>query len=179
VDKKTVLEQIRQEASKDRLKRKDPRFLRTLGFLAAKNYLHTNIAQIAMRPTAKINVVDAVWAGENVEPRILEVLPAALLKFPGNFLLRNQLPQRLSEIVECIRRGDEDGPDYKGIEYRKMKDWAELRLPDRRTKPMRELKVAKEFRLSPAAIARLEKAAAALNITSTEVLELAISKLRI
>ena len=47
-----------------------------MGFLVRKGFLHTN-KTIPLNPNDHIDLSDAVWAGRVVEPRILEVLPAA------------------------------------------------------------------------------------------------------
>jgi len=51
-----------------------------MGFLVAKGFLYTN-KKIPLNPNEHINLKDAIWAGRFVEPRILEVLPAAYERF--------------------------------------------------------------------------------------------------
>ena len=96
-------------------RQRDSRFLKTMGFLVAKNLLKTNREDIQPRARVKLAIKDVLWAGNNVEPRILEVLPAALIHFPKTFKGLDQLPKELSSIVEQIRRQQTDGPDYKGL----------------------------------------------------------------
>lgn len=177
MDRKLVLEKLRAKALVDKAKRGDPRFLRTLGFLAAKKFLTTNI-DVEERPTAKIALVDALWAAR-IEPRILEVLPAAVIKFPANFLLKEAAPAEFLEVIKNIRTNNNDGRDYNGIEFQKMKRWVDIRLPDRRTKPLNEMKIAKAYRLAPAIAAKLAKLAKQLNQSETKVLESAIRALRL
>lgn len=72
------LKKIRVKAEQNKLNRQDLRFKKTIGILKAKGLLQTNL-DIPARTGLKIEVKDALWAGRNVEPRILEVLPAAIV----------------------------------------------------------------------------------------------------
>ena len=62
---------------------KDPRFIAVAGALAAKKLLFFD--QCYPAPKKKISIADILWVGENLEPRVLEVFPAALLRFPSLF----------------------------------------------------------------------------------------------
>jgi len=76
VNKKDFIKKIKKLAQQDEKRRLDPRYLKVMGFLAAKGFLYIN-KKILLNPNGHINLTDAIWAGRFVEPRILEVLPAA------------------------------------------------------------------------------------------------------
>lgn len=152
----SFLKKIKTKAEQNKLNRKDKRFQKTIGILKAKGYLNTNL-DIPARTGAKIDLEDALWAGRNVEPRILEVLPAALIHYPANFLGLEKAPKEIQNIVKNILNNKKEGPDFEGIEYKKMKHWANVLLKDKRTKPAKDLRIPKTLRLKPDTIAKLEK----------------------
>ena len=57
----------------------DRRFRESMGFLVAKGFLKTNFP-VPLLPNKRLRLEDVLWAGTHVEPRILEVLPAAVLR---------------------------------------------------------------------------------------------------
>ena len=66
------------------------------------------------------------WVVNNVEPRVLEVLPAALIHYPSAFTNAGKLPEKLKEVIEKILANSEEGPSYGDILYRNMKRWADF-----------------------------------------------------
>lgn len=68
-----------------------------------------------------ITVEDALWAG-NIEPRILELLPAVLLKHPKIFLITKPLPQDLKQVLQEIKKGKAKIP-FRGIEADRYESW--------------------------------------------------------
>ncbi len=54
--------------------------------------------------TGKLPLADYIWAGK-FEPRILELLPALLIKKPGIFTDLEACPEDLRKIVANIRKG--------------------------------------------------------------------------
>lgn len=62
---------------------------------------------------APVHVRDVLWAGE-LEPRLLELLPALLVKQPSMFAERHELPADLEQAVEALRR-DQVPSDFRGI----------------------------------------------------------------
>lgn len=168
--KDQLLKLIAIEAERDRKNRQDLRYLQTMGFLVAKGFLRTNLS-IPKLPNKRVNLADAIWAGKNVEPRILEVLPAAVLRLPRHFSLDREKFPELFLAVEALRKKQEEGPSVWGIPYDKYKIWVNLTLLDKRTKEATEKRVTKTFRFSPAAINTLKGQARLLQCTETEVIE--------
>ncbi len=172
-----LIKKIRLKARQDRLKRKDLRFLDAMGFLVAKGFLRANYA-VRPLPNKRIRIEDAIWAGKNVEPRILEVLPAAVLRLGKHFDLDPVLHKQLAGVVEQLRRSEKTGDAFCGIAYDKIRTWAELPLRDKRVKGASDKKVLKTFRLDRKLIGNLKKAASLKGCTETEILEGLLLKLK-
>jgi hypothetical protein len=170
MNKEELLKKIKAKAKVDAKNRHDPRYLETMGFLVAKGFLKTN-RKIPLVPNKKLEIDHAVWAGLNVEPRILEVLPAAVLRLARHFDLDPLKHRELAEVVDQLRRRVDTGADFCGMPYEKVKVWVDLPLRDKRTKTMTEKKVVKTFRLDPAAVMKLRKIAKEKNCNETEILE--------
>ena len=170
MNKEALIAKIRQRARQDEGNRRDRRFLDTLGFLVAKGFLNTNM-QVDLLPNKRLRVDDAIWAGENVEPRILEVLPAAVLRLGRYFDLEPLKHQELERTVVRLHRREEHGEPFRGIPYDKLKVWADLPLRDKRVKPVTEKKVMKTFRMDPRAVDRLRKIARERGCSEAAVLE--------
>ncbi len=173
---KNIIDKIKQAARRDAKKRKDLRYLQTMTFLTRKGLLKTN--QIFNVHLPRLDANDAVWAGVHVEPRILEVLPAAILHFPKAFTGLKKLPKTLIEIIYLIQDDAKEGPGFHGIEFNKMKFWANIQLKDKRTKPNKEKRQTKTFRLRPELLKKLEQLVDSGRFPSqTHALEVALEKL--
>ncbi len=142
---------------------------RVLGFLSAKGLLIA--PHVTPKSSVKIRLADALTVGLHIEPRVIEVLPAAILHFPKSFLGMHEMPEKLRLTLDCIRSGAETGPSLAGIPYEAMLRWANEPLPDKRTKPERERKVTKAFRLKKTTLENLKIQASQRNMSETEFLE--------
>lgn len=148
----------------------DRKTKKVLGFLVGKGLLWTNRTLPPFR--GKIMVEDALWVAENAEPRVYEVLPAAMLHFPKTFIGREGIPAELHAIMTDIRRNEIPRFEHwKGIKTKDMVKWANKKLNDKRSKPTSSLKVNKTFRFSPDTIERLKFLSSKMKIAETEVLE--------
>lgn len=150
------LKKIKAKAELNKQRRKDPRFKRTMAFLKGKGLLNTNLP-IEGKTGMKLEIRDAIWAGLNVEPRIIEVLPTAIIHFQKNFYDYDKMPENLRLVVKALRDGAEVGPEFEGVAFDKLKIWANTQLKDRRTKPVSEKKHLKTFKLTLAQIEKLER----------------------
>jgi len=164
------MDKIRHAAKIDAKKRKDRRYLDTMSLLVSKGLLRTNM-KILPRPNSRISLDDAVWAGINVEPRILEVLPAAVLRLGRHFVFLPERHAGLLEVVACLRLGAVTGPDFMGISYKKLRIWADFPLKDGRVKTVSEKKIMRAYRLRPEIFRKLENMAKQRGCTETEVIE--------
>ncbi len=83
----------------------------------------TKAKVLAKRTNSKIKLADAIWAGQMVEPRILEVLPAAFAKYADDFEYQNGEESELKKLLKCFEIGSESGPDFLGFPYEKTRKW--------------------------------------------------------
>jgi hypothetical protein len=112
---------IRQaQAAKKKLdrKRSDPRFKKVIGKLIHAGLLTHNKLGAFGGPVA---IEDALWVGE-VEPRVLELLPAILLKRPVLFYATGPLPEDLRQILIELRRGQAVTP-FRGVSVQGYAAW--------------------------------------------------------
>lgn len=168
--KDELLKKIAAKAKRDARNRRDRRFLDTMGFLAAKGLLEANYA-LPRQPNRRLLLEDVLWAGKEVEPRILEVLPAAVLRLGAHFDFDAERYPELATVLEALRKRLPEGPDFLGVPFIKLKVWADFPLPDRRVKMISEKKIPRTFRLRPDVIAALKKRARAAGCSETELLE--------
>lgn len=175
MDKKVLLK-FKEKVKQTERHRQDPRFLKTIRFLEGKGLLKTNLNLKPLK-TGRVDINDALWAGENVEPRILEVIPAAILHFPKTFVGEEDAPKKFIKILEDIRKNKKDGADYEGIPFEKLKFWANQKLTDGRTKPENQKGILTSFRLKPSVLKTLETAVDSGKFKDkTEALEFLVEK---
>ena len=165
-----MIEKINELAEQDKKRRQDPKYLKVMGFLVAKGFLHTNTA-IPLYPNEHINLKDVIWAGRNVEPRILEVLPAAYERFRKHFSGNADTIDKLEQIIDCVKRECNHKIEFYGIPIEKMTPWFFIRLRDRRSKPFDKRKVSKTYRFKPETIKGLKKLKLQTGQSETEILE--------
>jgi hypothetical protein len=144
--------------------------LRIMGFLVAKGFLHTN-TKIPLNPNEHIYLKDAVWAGRFVEPRILEVLPAAYERFKKHFVGDGDIIEELMQIIDCVKREGNPKIDFYGIAIEKIRPWFFIRLRDGRSKSLDERKVSKSYRFKPATVNILKSLKDQTGQSETEILE--------
>ena len=147
----------------------DRRTQKVLGFLIAKGFLFGT--KIKRRPNVKIFFEEALWVGHHVEPRVIEVLPAAILHFPKTFIGYNDMPAELNTIISLIKKHKEEGPDYKGIRFYDMKRWADRLLPDKRTKPSSEIRINKTYRFTLKTLEKMKIRSKTQGLSITQYLE--------
>lgn len=170
MNKDALIRKIKAKAKQDEEYRRDRRFLEAMGFLVAKGFLKTNL-DMPLLPNKRLRVEDVIWAGLNVEPRILEVLPAAVLRLAKHFDLDPAVHRELAETVDQLRRRKENGKAFYGMPYEKVRVWVDFPLRDKRVKPLTKRKVVKTFRLDPTAVENLRRVAEQKGCTETEILE--------
>jgi|GEM_PF-764326 hypothetical protein len=113
-----LIEQARVRHAQIAKEKKDPRYLRVMGKLIQAGLL----THATLPPTRKrVSLKDALWAGR-LEPRILELIPAIVIKKPGLLVLPKELPADLKSIVAGIRHGHST-PDFRGIPSRSYRQW--------------------------------------------------------
>ena len=99
----------------------DDRAKRVIGFLGAKKLLIHNFTQL--NENARFTVEEALWVAENVEPRVVEILPAALIHFPEYIDGKEAKPAKLKEMVEGLKRNEDQEEDFGDITDKNVKRW--------------------------------------------------------
>jgi hypothetical protein len=105
-----------------------------------------------------------------VEPRILEVLPAAVLSFPRSFLYLDKAPKAFTAVVNALRLGHQ-GPDLGAIPFNKMLEAANRPVKDRRRKVVNDRRLSKTYRFSQMTLRIIAERARQEGITHTHYLE--------
>jgi hypothetical protein len=170
MNEKEVIEKIKKLAQQDIQRRADPRYLKVIGFLVAKGFLYTN-KKIPLNPNEHLKLKDVIWAGRYVEPRILEVLPAAYERFKKHFAGDADAIEKLEQIIDRIKQKDDRNMDFYGIPIEKVKPWFFIRLRDGRSKSLTDRKVSKTFRFKPETITILKNLKDQTGLSETAILE--------
>ncbi|OUR97377.1 hypothetical protein A9Q84_13715 [Halobacteriovorax marinus] len=145
------------------------RYQNVLYFLYSKGFFKLVNKPRIIR-NKKIDILDILWASK-IEPRILEVFPAAFIHFKSKFSNIDALPKGLEKIINQIKTNSDLGHDYKGISYIDMKRWSNINLSDKRSKPVNDQKLLRSFKLSKEVLEKLELLANENKTTRTEVIE--------
>ncbi len=171
IDLERLRRRAKRRAREAERRRQDPRFRRVMGRLVGLGLLETNIPGIRTHRRA-LRVEDACWAGKT-EPRILELLPALVLKKPGVFRDADNLPADLRDVVDAIRHGRQGEP-FRGIAAADYQRWIP-RLGHRGKYPT----LVKSFRLRQADLQLLSELKRELGLRSdVEVLRASLRALR-
>ena len=91
-----------------------------MGRFVEEGLLETNIEGIVPR-RRPVPLGDALWAG-TVEPRIMELLPAVLVKKPSLLRLPRELPEDVVEVMHAIRHG-KPAPSFRGVPPEQYLQW--------------------------------------------------------
>ena len=175
VNKRVYIKKIKEIAQQDKRRRLDSRYLKVMGFLVAKGFLYIN-KRIHLNPNGHINLKDAIWAGRFVEPRILEVLPAAYERFKRHFSGDAETVEKLEQIIDRIKQKSDHKIEFYGISIEKIRPWFFIRLRDGRSKSLNERKVSKTFRFKPETVDILKKLKDQTGQSETAILENLISR---
>ena len=107
-----------------------------------------------------------------MEPRILEVLPAAFERFKKHFSGDADTIEKLEQIIDNVKqKKDNHKIDFYGISIKKIKPWFFIRLRDKRSKPFDKRKVSKTFRFKPETLDMLKSLKDQTGQSETEILE--------
>lgn len=165
---KEIQRRARLAAARMARGRRDPRYRRVIGRLAALGLLVTNF-EVDDEP-GRLRVADVLWVG-SLEPRALELLPALIVKSPGMFEDPPDLPPDLDSVVRSLRRGDVP-ESFRGIPGSNVAGW--LHRVGRKPGPPSRLKA---FRFRPSDLELLRELSLELGLTETDVLRRALRAL--
>lgn len=142
---------------------------KVLGFLVAKGLLIS--PQFPPCGAVKLTVDDFIATANEIEPRVLAVLPAAIIHFPKSFLDYGRLPREVKDVIDSILAGSKTGPELLGVPYEEMNRWAHAKLKDARARPLNVRRVRKTYRFQPKIAANLRKLARKEKTTETAIIE--------
>ena len=71
---------------------------RIFGFFVGQGFLI--VPSVKALASVKIDIAEAIRVGTDLEPRVLDVLPAALLRFPRSFRGWDKVPDKLQTVLE-------------------------------------------------------------------------------
>lgn len=149
-------------------RRRDARYQRVMGRFVEDGLLTTN--QPIRANTEPLGVADVLWAGE-IEPRLLELLPALIVKRPSMFEDLAETPEDLGVVVRRLRRNLEP-PDFRGIPGRDIYRW--LPKVGRKQKVPARLK---SFRFKPEDLELLRHLSERLDLSETEIVRRGLREL--
>lgn len=112
---------------------------------------------------------DVLWAGK-LEPRVLELLPAVLIKKPSMIEIAT-IPRDLEVVLDKLRR-NEVPPDFRGIPGEKLQEWVP-RVGHKGKLPTQ----LKAFRFRKEDVELLEELAGARDLTETDVVRAGLRSL--
>jgi len=168
LDADTVQARAKRRLARIERGRRDPRFRRVVGRLKAAGLLQTNYEVPEHREP--ITIEDALWAGK-LEPRILELLPALVVKRPSLFAASRDMPNYLGVAVRALRQNTTPSP-FRGIPGRDLSKW--LPRVGRQGKLPSRLKC---FRFTVEDIAVLEELGRDLGLSETDTIRRALRAL--
>lgn len=150
------------------------RFLKVYKFMVVKGYYNTGDPPlVAYR--RRLHLEDLIWAGEEVDSRILAILPALLIRFPGHFTQIQKLPIQLANAVRSLRAGHAKGPSYRGFPYVLLKNWLDFVPRDQRSTIRQGHRLS--VRLEPETTQALNQFVERTGLTTTEAIRRAIVNL--
>jgi len=168
MDATEIQARARRRLASDRRVRKDPRYLRVIGRYVAAGLLEANHPVI--EHAEPITVDDVLYVGR-LEPRVLELLPAAMIKTPRMFTIPKTLPADLKAVVNSLRQSKEPA-DFRGIKGAKLLSWLS-RIGRKNKLPSR----LKSFRLQADEQRLLERISQKLELSETDVVRKALREL--
>lgn len=140
--------------------RRDPRYREVVGVFLHAKLLTTNV-EVEPRK-GPVALKDVLWAGR-LEPRLLELLPAVMIKKPS-MIEYGRIPADLEGVLDRLRH-NETPPDFRGISGAKLQEWIP-RVGHKGKLPTQ----LKAFRFRKEDVDLLEKLAAERGITETDVI---------
>lgn len=108
---KSLIATLKKQAQDLEKLRQSRRFRRVIGILHKQGLIYGNYE--IEKHADPLPLEDFLWAGK-IEPRVLALLPALVLKKPSLFLDLKKLPPDLAKILHGVRRG-QNPASFRGI----------------------------------------------------------------
>jgi hypothetical protein len=139
--------------------RRDPRYREVIGVFVNAKLLTTNI-EVEPRK-GPVTLEDVLWAGR-LEPRLLELLPAVMIKKPS-MIEYGKVPPDLDRVLDQLRH-NQTPRDFRGIPGEKLQEWIP-RIGQKGKLPTQ----LKAFRFRKEDVDLLEQIATKRGLTETDV----------
>lgn len=97
-----IVEKARRSKALGQKRLSDPRTRKVLGFLVAKRLLFA--PGITPLPRVRLSLDDVHYVARYIEPRVNDVLPEALLRFPKSFYQKRYPARKLNKSQPCAQR---------------------------------------------------------------------------
>jgi hypothetical protein len=157
------MDELRRKAQRKQRRlgrlRRDPRYRAAVGAFVHAKLITTN-ANVEPKK-GPVELKDVLWAGR-LEPRLLELLPAVMIKKPSMVAFR-RVPPDLERVLDDLRH-NETPPDFRGIPGEKLQEWVP-RVGHKGKLPTQ----LKAFRFRKEDVDLLEELAAEQGLTETDV----------
>ncbi|MGZ3723322.1 MAG: hypothetical protein ACXVA9_10345 [Bdellovibrionales bacterium] len=160
----TLIAKAKAKAKRLAKLRRDPRYQTVMGRLVQDGLLDMRNVR---RNKRKLWIDDMLWVGREIEPRVLQLMPAIALKRPGMLMTRD-FPAALRAAMNDIKYG-RDKTVFEGIPLNKCTQW----VPEVGRKGKTPL-ASKTFRLSLDDQKILKHLSQKMGLTETEVLRVAL-----
>ena len=144
-------------------KRNDQRFIRAIGKLIHAGLINNSKYKPYKGP---VLIDDALWAGQ-YEPRILELIPAIVLKKPNLFEIK-EMPKDLKQIIWDIKRGIAKN-EFREILAQKYLYWI-----DKIGHKGKQTSLLKTYRFFTEDVKLLSELKQKLNLSETETIRTAL-----
>ncbi len=118
MNREELVSAAKKKASRDARHRRDPRYCRALGVFSKAGLLRNNSDIPPLE--GPVALEDVLWAGK-VEPRLLELLPAVIIKRPA-LIESGHLPKDLDSVVRALRQ-NEIPEAFRGVSGVSIAKW--------------------------------------------------------
>lgn len=157
----------RKKVRKLRVKFNDPRYKKVIGKFVAVGLLeHNKIGPYRGR----IILEDVFWVGQ-IEPRVLELLPAVILRRPKLVDIRGEMPEDLRQLLIDLRKGVAVTA-FRGIPAERFTPWVS-RLGRNAAAPS----LLKTFRFQRQDIEKINELKKRTGLNETEIIRKALQSL--
>lgn len=171
---KNKLKRLKLKKEQEKLLFKEDRYINILHFLRNKGLLLV-ASELKVIRNKKIDIKDVLTLGE-LEPRVIEVFPAAFIRFERKFKNTRAIPRDLGNIIDELREGLASDHEFMGVKQKDMLRWCNSELKDGRSKPLNKKKILTSFKLSPEIFKKLEELSENSALNKTQIVESLIMK---
>jgi hypothetical protein len=113
-----------------------------------------------------------------VEPKLYQVVPAALLRFEGHFEPFENWSPELQQMIKILKMNPDANVNWQGLPESIVRDWRKFPARDRRFRKSLSKSKSISVRLKANTVQELDSYCAERSIDRTEAIHRAIEKLK-